>query len=360
MNNNDDSEPTAYQVLGVENDSTTEKIRAAYKRLALKHHPDKGGDAEKFRSIYSAHKILTNAEARQNYDDMLEARTVMDMPGPSAYMLDVLDALTKLFVSKRTVNEPSKAQRFEIDIPLGDMYQGGTKNIQVNRSVACPPCIRSVPCTACGGKGKVRTSFNLFRCVSLSADSECYACSGRGISTPCVPNTSCSSCMGTGHLCETLDLELNIPRGCPDGKTFLFERMGDMHDLSRKPKDLLVSVYSDNELNMKRVGDDLCVDVDITLTESLCGFEVGIPHPNGKRLVMEFGESIVRDGESIRVPNKGMPVMTPPDDTTNNSAATTYGDLLLRMTVIMPVDIDRSHSEALRRALDSVCIYDDE
>jgi len=280
-----------YKVLEIDKNANESEIKKAYRKLAVKHHPDKGGDQEKFKEITQAYEVLSDAEKRSTYDrfgeEGLEGGGGGGDPG---------DIFAQMFggggggggarrrQKTKDVNQPLKAT-------LEQMYNGATKKMAITRKVIDKK------------KGVV----------------ECQKCDGRGVVVQVVRmgpmiqqmQSQCDACGGNGKTFTTKTdkevLEVHIQKGSPDSHKVQFREMADEHP-DADTGDVNFILKEQEHALFKRKGADLFVEKTISLVEALCGFSMEVTHLDGRKLLIKTSP-----GEIVKPMAQGFDPMTKED-----------------------------------------------
>lgn len=258
-----------YKALGVEKSASESEIKKAYRKLAVVHHPDKGGDPEKFKEITRAYEVLSDSEKRSRYDKFGEDG-VEDGGGG-----DATDIFSHFFGgggggggSKR--KQKTKDVNQSLKVTLEQMYNGHTKKMAITRKVIDKQ--KGVQeCSDCGGRGvKVQT----IRMGPMIQQMQ----------------SACDSCGGQGKTFKTKQdrevLEVMVQKGSPDGHKVVFREMADEHP-DADTGDVNFILKQEEHPVFKRKGADLFMEKTISLVEALCGFEMSITHLDGRKLLVK-------------------------------------------------------------------------
>lgn len=337
-----------YNVLGVARDASGDAIKSAYRKLALKHHPDKGGDPEKFKEITKAYEVLSDEGRRKMYD-VTGSEEEMDMRGgegrggggmPFPFPFD-LGAMFGMFGGGGGPGGPRQAPRrgkappkiHETPISLHDFYHGKTIKMQYERKRFCDGCKGSgaedwEPCGGCGGAGQVQRVMMLGPGMQTIMRGPCDACKGDGRKVKKV----CGECDGARLINQQRKVDVVIEPGMRPGENIIFprecsdqveyEEAGDLHII-------LVDGHVEgvNFIRLATAPDDMGTEVAIGVCDALTGCTVvqqGHPgHPQGLTLEIPAG---VQNGEVVKVTGEGMPV---------RGGAGRRGDLHVRVKVVM-------------------------
>ncbi len=309
-----------YKVLGVERNASQEEIKKAYRRLARRYHPDRNpGDKqaeERFKEIQEAYSILSDPEKRRAYDQgggffggfdpnvFREGFGTAFRGGFGSFG----DILSDLFGGARAgaTRRPQRGRDLETEVRLSfeQSLEGAQVPIAVPVEDVCPTCrgtgarpgTQPEVCPRCRGRGIEAESQGLF-----SISQPCRACGGSGtrITDPC------ATCGGSGRERRVRRLRVNIPPGVRDGSRVRLAGRGEAGQNGGPPGDLYVITRVDPSPIFKRVGDDLEVDVPITVVEALRGATIEVPTLRGtKRIRVRPG---TRHGTVVRLRGEGPP-----------------------------------------------------
>ncbi len=312
-----------YKILGVSKDASKEEIKAAYKRLAKKYHPDlnKSSDAaEKFKEINEAAAVLGDKQKRAQYDQFGAAGEQFQGFGGfdfSDFMSDIggfgfdFDKIFENFGrhSGRTRRRQSGSDlRYDMEIELEDAAFGVAKTISIPRIDTCDKCSGSgaespddiVTCPECGGRGTStrtqRTPFGLF-----STTTTCRKCRGEG---KYVKN-ECSECGGAGVVRKTRKIEVKVPEGAVDGTNLRIQGEGEAGSKGVPPGDLYIVIHLKPHKIFERHGNDVYVKVNIPFTTAVLGGKIDVPTLNGRAtLKIPAG---TQSNAVFRMRNQGIP-----------------------------------------------------
>lgn len=343
-----------YEVLGVSRDAGGDEIKKAYKKLAIKYHPDRNqGDDEavaKFKEAAEAFEVLGNDEKRARYN-RFGHEGVQGAAGRGGGSFndinDIFDVFGDLFDGfgmgggrrrgggRRPTQGDSLKTRLEID--LLEAAKGCEKTVEIRRKETCNTCDGSGAkpgseadsCDYCGGHGQVVQSQGFFR-----VQTTCPACKGEGK----IIRDKCSDCSGAGKIPESVKLDVKVPAGVDTGMTLRLTDEGEAGSLGGPRGDLYVEIHVREHPLFHRDGPDLICEVPISYTQAVLGAEIEIPCLEGK--TQHYIYPGTQPGEVIRIRGGGMP------DPRGGRA----GDLQLHVILEVPKKID-SEQEALLREL---------
>jgi len=326
-----------YKILGVPRDASEEEIKKAFRKLAHKYHPDKGGDEKKFKEINEAYQVLSNKEKRAQYDRfgrVFEGATgpgfgagfewpfgfaqgepfgevKFDFGGDFGDLSDIFDAFFEglgVKQKRRTYQRGADVQITE-EISLEEAFRGTEKRIKYSVLVRCEKCngLGYDPkegfekCNVCGGRGEIRevrrTFFGQFEQVK-----RCEHCFGTGE----IPKKICDVCRGSGRVKGERDITVEIRPGISDGQIIKIPSAGEAGERGTKEGDLYVRVKIKPHPVFRRQGDDLIVKKEVKLIDLLLGKKIEIPTISGNKLKIEVPENFDLKN-NLRIPGEGMP-----------------------------------------------------
>lgn len=329
-----------YRLLGVERTASEADIKKAYKKLAMQHHPDRGGDEATFKSISRAYEVLSSPEKRQLYDAYGEqgldnAEQGGGGPGMGTDPFDLFSSMFGFNAGAGPRGKPrTKDSIYELQLSLEELYQGTTRNIKFTRDVVCKRCdgqggFNVQQCRHCKGTGQ-QVHMQQMGLFVQQVVSQCSHCDGKG--TVIDPANVCGSCKGTGLQKEKTEFPIDVEPGALDGHEFRFRGRADEapgHDTG----DVVIVVREKRHKAFQRIHDSLVMSKKISLVEALCGFQFSVPFLDGQDLqVRSKPGQIVKDGDMMVIPGRGMP-----------TKSTQHGDLFLVLEVQYPDNL--SHEQ---------------
>ena len=348
-----------YEVLGVSKTATDAEIKKAYRKLAMKYHPDYNpGDKEaeeKFKEVNEANEVLSDPKKRQLYDQYGFAGVdptyaAQNGGGPGGFSgfggdgVDLGDIFGDIFgggfgggfsgfgggSSTRTANAPRKGHDIQASVILTfeEAAHGCSKKITINRQDTCPDC---------GGRGYVvtqqRTPFGV-----MQSQQPCSHCGGRGT----IIRNPCKTCRGTGKTAARKSLEINIPAGIDDDQNIALRGQGDAGSNGGPAGDVIVHVTVKADPMFERDGYDVTIHVPITFSQAVLGDDVEVPTVDG-RIVQHIPEG-TQSGTKFRLRGQGIQYLN----------GRGRGDQYVIVDVEIPKKVTRAQREALKAFEDSM------
>ena len=340
-----------YEVLGVSRDVSAADLKKAYRREAMKHHPDRNPDdksaEEKFKEANEAYEVLSDAQKRAAYDQYGHAGVdpQSGMGGAGAGFSNFSDIFGDVFGDifgaaaggrgGRGGASRGSDLRYTLELSLEEAVKGTTVQIKDPTLVSCKTCDGSgaksgskpVTCTTCGGRGQVRMQQGFF-----SVQQTCPSCHGRGT----VISDPCKSCHGQGRVEETKTLSVKVPAGVDTGDRIRLSGEGEAGFGGGPSGDLYVQVSVRRHDIFEREGNDLYCEVPIDFVDAVLGGELEVPTLDGRVKLKVPAET--QTGKMFKLRGKGV---TP----VRGGQA---GDLLCRVVVETPVDLTAKQKDLLR------------
>jgi molecular chaperone DnaJ len=339
-----------YEVLGVNRDASDEEIKKAYRKLAMKHHPDRNPDSkeseEKFKEAKEAYEILTDGDKRRAYDAYGHAgvNPQMGMGGAEAagfggFAEAFGDIFSDIFGGGGGRGRASVFRgadlRYNLEISLEQAARGTETKIRIPTMDTCETCKGSgakpgthpKTCETCHGSGTVRLSQGFF-----SIQQTCPTCHGTGkmVSDPC------ASCRGAGRIKRHKTLQVKIPAGVDEGDRIRLSGEGEAGVNGGPPGDLYVVIHLKSHSVFEREGDDLHCEMPVSFTQAALGGEIEIPTLDGSAKIKVPPET--QTGQVFRLRGKGI-----------KGVRSSYpGDLLCQVVVETPVRLTDRQKEILR------------
>jgi molecular chaperone DnaJ len=343
------SKRDCYDVLGVTKSASKDEIKKAYRKLALKFHPDKTeGDKaseEKFREASEAYHILSDGKRKANYDQFGHAAFEgaggggqssggFDTSSFSDIFEDFFSDFSGGSSSGRSSNRGNDL-RYDVSISLEDAYKSIEKNVKYTTYKTCSSCSGSgaakgskpVKCNYCSGRGKVRTNQGFF-----TVQQTCPQCSGYGetIGKPC------SACNSNGKVQANENVTVKIPKGVDDGTRIRVSGKGEAGSKGGSNGDLYLFISINNHDIFKRSEENLYYELPISFTDAALGTSVEVPSIDGGKSKIKIPAG-TQHGKQFRLKGKGMPVLR----------RNIFGDLYIRIITQVPASLSKRQKEIL-------------
>jgi len=321
-----------YKILGVEKNADDNSIRKAYKKGAVKHHPDRNPDnkeeaAKKFKDISEAYEVLSDKEKREIYDKYGEEGLKKGGNGFGSDPSSVFEQFFGGFGGEGRGKRSQGPQRgediaFQLAVELEDLYVGKTRKLKVNKNVICGDCKgegsktkgASVKCTGCNGQGMRVEVKKLGPGFISQSQTVCSECRGKGETIP--DKDKCQKCKGKKVNQEVQILEVEINKGMQNGERIVFHGEADQYP-GVLSGDIVIVLQERNEKHPEfiRQGNDLIFKRAISLSEALTGFKFTMTHLDGRILVISSQEGdVLKPSDFKVVSEEGMPVNKRPSE----------------------------------------------
>jgi molecular chaperone DnaJ len=342
-----------YQVLGINRTATEQELKSAYRRLAMRYHPDKNpNDAtaeEKFKEAAEAYAVLSDAEQRRRYDRFGHAGVSSGAgagwgaPGFGGIedILGDLFGFGDVFGGGRAGTRRSAAQRgadlrYDLEITLEEADAGMTAQLRIPRLETCDTCkgvgaaagTQPESCQTCSGTGQVRYQQGFF-----SVARTCHTCRGAGrvIKTPCL------KCQGAGRIEREKSMEVKIPAGVETGSRLRVQGEGESGMQGGPAGDLYVVIHVAEHEHFERQGSNLYASLPVTFAQAALGAEIAVKTLDSEeKLKVPMG---TQTGTIFRLKGKGMPVL----------GGRGRGDLFVSVTVVTPTTLTREQRRLLEQ-----------
>ncbi len=335
-----------YEILGVGREASQEEIKKAYRRLALKYHPDRNQGSrdseEKFKEVVEAYSVLSDPEKRRTYDlyghQGLEGR--FDFQSNWGDFFTGFDDIISSFFGfgrKESSRERGDDIWVEAELSLEEAAMGVEKEVEIERWSLCEHCGGSgaepgsgmKKCPMCGGTGKVIEG-HLFVRFSRT----CPKCGGKGF----VPKERCKVCGGSGFVRQRKKMKVRIPAGIDDGSRLVLRGEGDIGKNGGPRGDLYVVMRVKKHQVFTREGSNLYMNLKIDYLTAILGGKVNLKDLYGENFTLEISGG-TQPGTVIRVRKRGMPEMR----------EKSKGDLFVKIYVEIPRKLSRKEREYLQK-----------
>jgi molecular chaperone DnaJ len=337
-----------YEVLGVARGASDADLKAAFRKLAMQHHPDRNpGDHEcvhRFKECNEAYEVLRDADKRAAYDRFGHAAFEQGAGG-QGFGADFASTFSDIFEDlfgmggrrgRGSGRERGGDLRYNMEITLEEAYEGKTAQIRIPTSVTCELCSGSgaksgtapKACPTCGGHGKIRHAQGFF-----TLERTCPSCHGRGQ----VIDNPCASCSGSGRVTRERMLSVNIPSGVEDGTRIRLAGEGEAGVRGGPAGDLYIFLSLAPHDFFQRESADLHCRVPVSMVTAALGGEFEVPTIEGGKTRVKVPEGS-QSGRRFRLTGKGMPVL--------RSKQT--GDMYVQIVVETPQSLTKRQKELLR------------
>ena len=345
-----------YDVLGVNKSSSPEQIKAAYRKLAVKHHPDKNpGDKtseDKFKEASEAYHILSDQERKQNYDNF--GHSAFENGGGKGGFGgfggfsggDFSDIFEDFFGDfggsgrtrgKKNNNNRGSDLRYDLSISLEEAYSGKKQDIKFSTTEKCNTCKGngSKPghspgqCSMCGGNGRVRSNQGFF-----TVQQTCPQCAGAGeeITHPC------NDCSGQGNKQTSKKLSVTIPKGVDDGTRIRLAGKGEAGSRGGASGDLYLFINVNSHELFKRSEENLFFEFPVSIADAALGTTIEIPTIDGGKAKIKIPDG-TQSGKQFRLRGKGMPYIR----------GSGNGDLYVQINTEVPISLNKEQKELLEK-----------
>lgn len=307
-----------YEVLGVSRDATPEEIRRSFKRLALKHHPDRNPDRrkeaeEEFKEIAEAYEVLSDPAKRQRYDQFgheglkgtgfQHFTTVEDIFGSSLFA-SIFEEMGLFGMGRRgRMRRRGYDLEHDLHLSLREACFGVTRTIEITRREPCTACggtgarqgTRPRRCPTCRGLGQVEQRTGFFAVRTL-----CPSCRGSGQ----VIDKPCPDCGGAGRTPRRVSIDVRLPPGVEDGVRVRVPGQGELGEDGSERGDLYCYVHVEPDEFFQRQGDDLVCKVPITYSQAVLGAEIDVPTIDGRTAKLRVPPG-TQSGSVLTLPGLG-------------------------------------------------------
>lgn len=360
-----------YDILGVSKSSTADEIKKAYRKLAIKFHPDKNPNdksaEDKFKEAAEAYEVLSNPEKKQRYDHYGHAGVGSAASGGGGYggggmnMDDIFSQFGDIFgggggspfdsffggqQQSRGGRRVAKGSnlRIKVKLTLEEIANGAEKKIKVNKQVDCEVCAGSgakdrssiSTCSTCGGSGAVRRVTNTIL-GQMQTSSTCPTCNGSGSQI----TKKCTACHGEGTVRGEETITINIPAGVSDGMQLSMSGKGNAGPNGGIPGDLIILIEEIPHEMLKREGNNIVYDLHVSIVDAALGYSAEVPTIDGKaKIKIEPG---TQSGKLLRLKGKGIPEV--------NSYQ--RGDQIIHVNIWTPKALSSEERDLLEKLRDS-------
>ncbi len=345
-----------YEVIGVQNNANETELKSAFRKMAIKYHPDKNPNDKnaeiKFKELNEAYQILSDPQKRAAYDRY--GHQAFENSGGSqgfsgefsSSMSDIFEELFGEFTGRgrrgggggggNNGRERGSDMRYDLEISLEEAFSGKAAELKIPTAVVCEACggtgakkgSKPKTCPTCGGAGRVRATQGFF-----SIERTCPTCGGRGE----VIQDPCDVCSGAGRVMRERTLSVNIPAGVEDGTRIRLAGEGEAGARGGPSGDLYIFISIKPHSLFQREGADIFCRVPISFVTAAMGGEFNVHTIGGSEVKVSVPEG-TQTGKQFRLKGKGMPVLRSRE----------IGDLYIQVTVETPQKLTRRQKELLQ------------
>ena len=341
-----------YDVLGVSKEVDSNSLKSAYRRLAMKYHPDKNpGDSEaekKFKEISEAYEVLSNPEKNAAYDQYGHDAFTGPGGGQGGFsegfgsgfgsFSDIFEDFFGDATGQRNNERLKRGEdlKYEMSITLRDAYLGVKKEISYDTLVSCTSCSGTGSenkdgigsCGSCRGSGRIRASQGFF-----TVERTCPACGGSGQ----VITDPCRECNGEGRQRKNKNIEVSIPAGVEEGSRIRLAGEGTAGQNGAEDGDLYIFISIVSHELFDRDGTNIFCNVPISIYEASLGGSVEVPTVSGGRAKVKIPAG-TQSGDQLRLSGKGMPALR----------SVSFGDMIITLNVEIPKNLSQKQKELLK------------
>ncbi|XP_042560480.1 dnaJ homolog subfamily A member 1 [Clupea harengus] len=326
-----------YEMLGVKPSATPEELKKAYRKLALKYHPDKNPtEGDKFKQISQAYEVLSDPQKREVYDRGGE-QAIKDGGnggGGGGGFRSPMDIFDMFFGGGGRMHREKKGKNIvhQLTVSLEELYNGSTRKLAVQKNVICERCEGRggrkgalEVCPSCRGTGVQMRLHQLGFGMVQQVSTMCGSCQGQGQRMS--HRDRCKTCVGRKINRQKKILEVHIDKGMKDGQKIVFNGEGDQEP-GLEPGDIIMVLDQREHGVFTRQGENLTMTMELQLVEALCGFQKPVQTLDNRTLmVTSHPGELIKPGDTKCVMNEGMPLYRRPFE---------KGRLVINFTVVFP------------------------
>lgn len=340
-----------YQVLGIKKNSTQEEIKKKYRELAKKYHPDKGGDAEKFKEVGESYAILSDPKKRGQYDKFGHVGNRQEFHMNMDDIFSQFRNFEDMFnfhgfddffghsrSQKTNINQNRGSNlRIKVKLNLKEILLGCQKKIKLNKFVKCDNCDgnggkEQIDCPDCDGNGVL---INVQRTIigEVRQTVSCFKCDGTGQ----IIKDKCNICLGEGTIKEEKYFLFDIPKGVEEGMQLNMSGQGNCGRRNGPTGDLLILIEEIKNDYLIRDGNNILYDLNINMVDACLGTEIEVPTIlNNVKIKIEPG---IQPGKVLKLKGKGLPDINYGQ----------LGDQLIKVNIVIPKELTSEEKELLEK-----------
>lgn len=334
------TETKLYEILGVDPDASQRDIKKAYRKLAVKYHPDRAeGDRnkaeEKFKEISHAYDILSDDDKRARYD--MFGESLVD-EGP-----DMDDGIDITNLMNQNLRKKVRPMIHKLNITLEDIFKGTTKKIKVIRNIACNKCDASGAkdknkiniCKTCKGKGSINIMKRMGPMV-IQQTQTCNKCNRKG--KIITDDNTCKECNGKCIVKNEKIFDIDIKAGSRAGEPIILHGEGEFHPDADEAGDIIIVLEQEEHQKFKRKNENLIFTKELSVIDALCGTNFIITHLDGSKIIVKT-DKVINPHKKYYIRNVGLPCYKNP---------TQKGDMIIEFNIIYPDKLDSKKIKKLK------------